>query len=48
VARRLGSGARLLQLDLGGDLRYDEKLIRAVSRNREAPTWPAADGGGWG
>jgi hypothetical protein len=37
-----------LQLNLGGDLRYDERLIRAVSRNREAPTWPPADGGGWG
>lgn len=29
-----------LRLDLGGDLRYDERLIRAIGRTREAPSWP--------
>jgi hypothetical protein len=29
-----------LRLDLGGDPRYDEKVIRALGRTRTAPTWP--------
>jgi hypothetical protein len=39
---------RRLRLDLGGDPRYDEKLIERVGRTRDAPTWPAVGPIGWG
>jgi hypothetical protein len=41
-------GRRSLRLDLGGDGRYDERLIKAHLRTREAPTWPPAGFGGMG
>lgn len=40
VAARWDPGHRRLRLDLGGDPRYDEKVIRALGRTRNAPTWP--------
>ncbi len=39
---------RDLRLDLGGDPRYDEKLIKRVGRTRDAPTWPPTGIGGVG
>ena len=40
VGARWDPDHRQLRLDLGGDPRYDERLIRALGRTREAPTWP--------
>jgi hypothetical protein len=31
---------RDLRLDLGGDPRYDEKLIKKLGRTRDASSWP--------
>jgi hypothetical protein len=39
---------RELRLLLRGDIRYDEKLIRAAGRTREPPTWPPTGVGGAG
>lgn len=39
---------RELRLKLDGDPRYDEKLIKALGRTRDAPTWPPVGGGGMG
>lgn len=36
VAASWDSTHRKLRLDLGGDPRYDEKLIKALGRNRDA------------
>ncbi len=33
-------------LDLRGDARYDEKMIKAAGRTRDAPTWGPVGGGG--
>jgi hypothetical protein len=38
---------RELRLDLGGDPRYDEKLIKALARTGDAP-WPGPPGGSGG
>jgi hypothetical protein len=35
-----------IRLELGGDLRYDENVIRAVSRNRAPPAWPPSGSSG--
>ena len=35
-----------LRLDLGADARYNEKLIRALGRTRDAPGGPPGIGGG--
>ena len=39
---------RKLRLELDGDLRYDEKLIKRLGRSSEAPTWPPTGVGGIG
>jgi hypothetical protein len=39
---------RKLRLDLRGDTRYDEKMIKKLGRTREAPTWPPTGVGGIG
>jgi hypothetical protein len=39
---------RILRLALGGDPRYDEKVIKKLGRSREAPTWPPTGFGGMG
>ena len=39
---------RKLRLNLGRDARYNEKLIRALGRTRDAPPGPPAGGGGPG
>ena len=40
VCARWDPDHRQTRLDLGGDPRYDERLIRALGRTRDAPTWP--------
>jgi hypothetical protein len=40
VTARWDPEQRDLRLDLGGDPRYDEKMIKALGRTRDAPTWP--------
>ena len=45
VPARWDPAHRRLRLDLGGDPRYDEKLIKALGRTRDAPTWPPAGSG---
>ncbi len=40
VAARWDPEHRRLRLDLDGDPRYDERVIRALGRTRDAPTWP--------
>ena len=37
---------RKLRLDLGGDARYNEKLIKALGRTHDAPPGPSGVGGG--
>jgi hypothetical protein len=39
---------RKLRLDLRGDPRYDEKVIKKLGRTREAPTYPPTGFGGIG
>lgn len=49
VPARWDPRRRKLRLDLAGDARYDEKVIKALGRTREAPTWPRTGGyGGFG
>ncbi len=48
VPARWDPAQHALRLDLGGDPRYDEKLIRALGRTRDAPTWSPTVGGGVG
>jgi hypothetical protein len=38
---------RALRLDLGGDPRYDEKLIRALGRTRDVPAGESGLGAWW-
>ena len=40
VAARWDPGHRQLRLDLNSDPRYDEKMIKALGRTRDAPMWP--------
>jgi hypothetical protein len=46
VPARWDPAHRELRLNLGGDPRYDEKLIKAVGRTRYAPPGPPGGGGG--
>jgi hypothetical protein len=39
VRARWDPANRRLRLNLGGDPRYDERLIRWLGRTRERPTW---------
>jgi hypothetical protein len=39
---------RKLRLDLGGDARFDEKLIKKLGRSRDAGSWPPTGFGGIG
>ena len=39
VPAKWDPATRQVRLDLGGDPRYDEKLIRWLGRTREPPTW---------
>ena len=39
---------RRLRLDLGGDPRYDKKVITRLGRTREGPTWPPTGVAGMG
>jgi hypothetical protein len=48
VPARWDPAQRRLRLDLDGDPRYDEKLIHALGRTRDAPTWGPVGGGGMG
>ena len=43
VPARWDPARHVIRLALGGDLRYDEKLLSAIGRTRDPPTWPAAD-----
>ena len=40
VCARWDRDHRQVRLDLAGDPRYDERVIRALGRTRDAPTWP--------
>jgi hypothetical protein len=40
VTARWEPGRGQLRLDLSGDPRYDERVIKALGRTRDAPTWP--------
>ena len=46
VPAKWNPARRELRLDLGGDPRYDEKLIKAVGRMQAAPPGPPGIGGG--
>ena len=46
VPARWDHARRRLRLDLGGDPRYDNKLIKALGRGRAAPPGPPGVGGG--
>jgi ribosomal protein L39E len=48
VPARWDPERRELRLALSGDLRYDEKLLRAIGRTREIPTWSPTDTGDFG
>jgi hypothetical protein len=37
---------RELRLDLSGDARYDERVIKRLGRTRDAATWPPTGFGG--
>jgi hypothetical protein len=39
---------RTLRLDLDGDPRYDEKLIKKLGRTRDASSWPPTGGASMG
>jgi hypothetical protein len=40
VPARWDPEQRQLPLALGGDPRYDEKVIKTLGRTRRAPIWP--------
>ncbi len=42
VPARWDPEQRQLRLDLAGDPRYDERVIKALGRTRDVPTWPPA------
>ena len=46
VPARWDPAHRKLRLDLGGDPRYDEKLIKVLVRTHHAPSGPPGIGGG--
>ena len=46
VPARWDAAHRVLRLDLGGDPRYDEKLIKALGMTRDASLGPPPAGGG--
>jgi hypothetical protein len=48
VPARWDRAHRTLRLDLGGDPRYDERVIRAAGRTLPAPPSPPGIGGGPG
>jgi hypothetical protein len=48
VPARWDGAHRVLRLDLSGDPRYDEKLIKALARTRAASPGPPGIGGGPG
>jgi hypothetical protein len=44
VPARWDATRRKLQLELGGDVRYDEKLIKKLGRTRDPSAWPRYGG----
>jgi hypothetical protein len=48
VPARWDPAEHKLRLDLSGDPRYDEKLIKAAARTQDAPTWGPTGGAGMG